>query len=146
MGATDGGWKFSSAKSTQAINIEEQSTNVKTTMQSQVFTVEGILAEDISRTLATVFNMTTAITAAATGVPGYETMTLTDQILEYAVVLQMANQLGFPRWLYVPSNTCLGNVDTELKRASAKRMYNSVFTSDCATSQIQIFNIIAPGT
>jgi hypothetical protein len=146
VGATDQGWKFSSDKTTQTINIEEQSAPVLTTMQAQVITVEGVLSEDISRTITTVYNMTTALTAPATGVPGYETLTLTDSVIEYAVVLQMANQLTYPRWLYIPSTTCLGNVDTELRRAAAKRMYSAVFTSDCPVGSIQIINIIAAGT
>lgn len=144
VGATDQGWKFGSNKSTQGINIEEQSANVKTTMTTQVFTVEGIAAEDISRTIALVYNMYIGLTSAATGSAGYETLTMTDDILEYAVALIMANKAGYPRWLYVPSNTCLGDVDTTLRRAAAKRMYNTVFTSDCDIAAIKMYNVTAP--
>jgi len=85
------GWKFSSNKSTNQINIEEQSASVKTTMSTQVFTVEGIAAEDVSRVIAVVYNMLIANVAAGTGNAGYETLTPTDLILEYAVALIMSN-------------------------------------------------------
>jgi len=146
VGATDQGWKFGSNKSTQPINIEEQSANVKTTMTTQVFTVEGVAAEDISRTLAIVYNMYITMVASGVGMAGYERMNLTDDILEYAVALIMANKAGYPRWLYVPSTTCLGDVDTTLRRASAKRMYNAVFTSDCDISAIQLLNVVSAGS
>lgn len=146
VGATDQGWKFSSNKSTNQIQIEEQSASVKTTMSTQVFTVEGVAAEDLSRIIATVYNMLVVTTAPGTGAAGYETLTPTDNIIEYAVALIMANAQGYSRWLYIPSTTCLGDVDTELRRAAAKRMYSAVFTSDCNIDAIKILNVIAPGT
>jgi len=145
-GGTDSGWKYTSSKNTQTITIEEQSTPVKTLMQSQVFTIEAVLAEDISRIRAIVYNMLQTTVAPATGVPGYEQLNMTDNVIEYAVTLVMQNALGLPMWVYIPSCTCLANVDTELHRASAKRMFNAVFTSDCAIQQIQTINFVAPGT
>lgn len=146
VGATDQGWKYGSAKTIQDITIEEQTTPVATTMSSQKFTIDGVLSEDISRTLQLVYNMTNTYTANGTGTAGYETLTATDAVLQYAVVLVMANQLTFPRWLYVPQNTCLGNVDTTLRRAAAKRMYSAAFSSTCPTASIKIYNVLQAGS
>jgi hypothetical protein len=150
VGATDQGWTWASTKALQDITIEEQSTLVARLMTSQSITVTGALSEDIARTLATVFNMTSAFTAAATTNPAYTTLTLSDTVIQYAVAVIMANTFGpapgYPRWLYIPSTTCLDNVTTPLRRAAAKRMYTAQFTSVCATSAIQVLEFNAPHT
>lgn len=146
VGATDQGWRYSSAKTTQDIMIEEQTTPVNTTLSSQKFTIEGVLSEDISRTLAVVFNMLNTYTANGSGTAGYETLALSDTIVNYAVALIMSNSLGYARWLYIPSTTCLANVDVTLRRAAAKHMYSAQFNSVCATSLIKIFNVLQAGT
>jgi hypothetical protein len=144
VGATDQGWTWASAKTLQSINIEEQSTLVAQLVTSQQFTVTGALSEDIARTLATVHNMLTAVTAGSSSNPAYTTLTLSDTPVQYAVAVIMANSFGYPRWLYIPIATCLDNVSTPLRRAAAKRMYSAQFTSICATGQIQVFEFTAP--
>ena len=144
VGATDQGWTWASSKTLQDITIEEQSTLVDRLVSSQQFTITGGLSEDISRTLALVHNMTTALTAAATTNPAYTTLTLSDTPTQYAVALIMQNFLGYPRWLYLPAATCLDNVSTPLRRAAAKRVYAAQFTSVCQTDLIQVFEFTAP--
>jgi hypothetical protein len=145
VGATDQGWTFASNKSTQAINIEEQSSPVAMEMTTQSITVSGALSEDISSTLAMAYNMLATATAPATGVPGYTTLNPTDTILLYAVALIMANRLGFPRWLYIPQTTCLANASGAFRRAAAKRMYTADFQSVCPIAAIQIYDFTALG-
>jgi hypothetical protein len=144
VGATDQGWTWAAAKTLQDITIEEQSTLIARLVTSQQFSVTAALSEDISRTLAMVYNMTTAFTAASASNPAYETLTLTDAVIQYAVTLIMANAQGFSRWLYIPEATCLDNVSTPLRRAAAKRIYAAQFTSVCPTAQIQVINVVAP--
>lgn len=144
VGATDQGWKFAANKSPNDINIEEQSASIATTLGSQKITVEGALSEDIEDTLAVVYNMTVQYVAAATGVPGYSELTLTDNVMDYALALIMANKDKRPRILYIPSVVSLSNAETTLRRASAKRMFPAVFSSTCATEEIKIVNITAP--
>ena len=146
VGATDQGWTWASAKTLQDITIEEQSSLVNRLVSTQQFTVTGALSEDIGRTLALVHNMTLAVTAPTSMTPGYETLTLSDNPIEYAVAVIMANNFGYPRWLYIPAATCLDNVSTPLRRAAAKRMYSAQFTSVCQINDIQVFNIVAPHT
>lgn len=146
VGATDQGWKWGAAKTVQDINIEEQTTPVATTINSQKITIEGALSEDISRTLALAFNMTNTYTANGAGIAGYETLLFSDTPIQYAVALIMANQLGKARWLYIPQVTSLANVDVSLRRSAAKRMYSVSFSSTCATTAIQLQNVLQNGT
>lgn len=139
VGATDQGWTVAASKTLQDITIEEQSTLVDRLVSTQQFTVTGALSEDISRTLAMVYNMTKATTAPGSTNPGYDTLTLSDIPTQYAVAVITLNALSYPRWLYIPASTCLDNVSTPFRRAAAKRMYSAQFTSVCATSAIQIF-------
>jgi hypothetical protein len=143
-GATDQGWTWAMNKTTQEITIEEQSTPLNTLVTAQTVTVTGALSEDIAKTLAMVFNMLTTVVAPTVSTPGYSALSLTDNTIEYAVALIMANNLGFPRVLYIPATTCLGNVSTVLRRAAAKRMYTAAFNSVCPTTSIQVFDITAP--
>jgi hypothetical protein len=146
IGATDQGWTWAAAKTLQDITIEEQTTLVNRLVTQQTMTVSGALSEDISSTLAIVYNMTNATTAATSTNPAYETLTLTDNPVTYAVALIMANKYTFPRWLYIPQATCLANVSAVFRRAAAKRMYAAEFSSICQTNLIQVINIIAPHT
>jgi hypothetical protein len=146
-GATDQGWQFSADKSTQTINIEEQSTPVATTITSQSVSLQAALSEDITRTLAMTLNATVAATAAVgSTVAGYDTITLSDLPTLYAVACVMQNVEGYGRIVYAPSWTSLSNVAVAFRRASEKRMYGVQFNTVCATNRIQIFNFTNPHT
>lgn len=144
-GATDQGWQFGANKSTQAINIEEQSTPTAVTITSQNVTIAGSLSEDITRTLNLALNATSAATAAATGVPGYDTLTLSDDPIEYAIAMVMQNAEGFGRIIYAPAWTQLSNASTTFRRAAAKRDYPVQFETVCATKDIKVYNFVTAG-
>lgn len=146
VGATDQGWKFNANKSTTKITIEEQSTPTGTTVGSQTASFEGALSEDISRTLQLAYNMLNVYTANSSGHAGYETLSLTDTPLTYAGALVMQNNLGFSRWASIPAATSLANVSADFRRANAKRMYAVTLESVCATSLIQVLNVLQRGT
>jgi hypothetical protein len=146
VGATDQGWKFGTNKSTQAITIEEQSTPVSQAITSQNVTIEGALSEDISRTLALAWNAYVTSTAAAAGVPGYDEVTLTDDVLYYAVCLVSSNDKGYPKWTYAPKWSQLSNASTDFRRAAGKHMYPVIFETLCKPSQITTVNFQAPGS
>lgn len=139
-GATDQGWQFGAEKNTQTINIEEQSTPVGTTITDQAVTISGALSEDISKTLTLALNATKATTAAATGVAGYDTITLSDVPLYYAVALVTTNAEGFGRIIYAPKWTQLENAEVAFRRAADKRNYGVQFATVCKTSDIKIIN------
>jgi hypothetical protein len=138
VGATDQGWTFASNKTTQDISIEEQSTPVLTEMTAQTMQITGAMSEDIDQTLKLAYNMTQVDTPPTSTDGGYSTLALSDNIIEYAVALIMANPKTLPRWLYIPTATCLGNVSAALRRAAAKRMYTATFSSTCESDQIII--------
>lgn len=145
-GATDQGWQAGADKSTQSISIEEQSTPVGTTITSQSVSLAGSLSEDISKTLALALNATLVATAATTSEPGFDTLTLTDEPIRYAVAAIMQNAEGFGRIIYAPSWTQLNNASVSFRRATDKRMYPVQFETVCKTSDIQIINFTAAKT
>lgn len=146
VGATDQGWKYGTNKSVNAINIEEQSTQVATTISSQSVTIEGSLSEDITQTLALAYNGLVATTAPGVSNPGYDVVSLTDTVLTYAVAMVTTNPQGLGRIIYAPQWTQLSNVSTDFRRASAKRMYPVQFATICKPSQIQVVNFTLPHT
>lgn len=145
LGATDQGWTWGGTKTTNDIYIEEQTTEVAKTVENQQISIQGALAEDISRTLALAYNMTNALTAASSGHAAFETLSLSDNVISYAVALVMSNNLGFPRWLYIPAATSLDTVTAAFRRANAKRMYAVTLTSICATTSIILENVVSRG-
>lgn len=146
VGATDQGWKYGTNKSTQSIDIEEQSTPVSTTINTQAVTFEGALSEDISRTLAVAWNALLTSVDATQANPGYDKLVLTDDILYYAVCLVTEHYNGKPRWIYAPKCSQLSNVSTDFRRANAKRMYSVSFATVCKPGQIETINFTSPPT
>lgn len=145
-GATDQGWQYATNKSTQAIQIEEQSTPVGETITTQGVTLQGSLSEDITRTLALAYNATVTSTAATDDDPGYDEIALTDTILYYAVLLVTTNAEGNPRWIYAPKWSQLAETSTAFRRAADKRMYPVAFQTLCKPGQIVVIEFTEPAT
>lgn len=143
VGATEQGWQLGADKSTQTINIEEQSTPVGMTLTSQAVSLQGNLSEDITKTLVLAMNATAVATAAATGSPGYDTIKLSDVPKYYAVLAVTTNAEGFGRIIYAPKWTSLGNVSASFRRAAGQRLYGVNFQTVCNTSDIEIINFTA---
>lgn len=142
-GATDQGWQFGADKSTQVINIEEQSTPVGTTITSQNVTLAAALSEDITKTLALALNASAVAVAKTTTKPGYDLITLSDDPIYYAVGMVTVNAEGFGRVIYAPKWTQLQNANVTFRRASDKRSYPAQFSTVCKPSEIQILNFTA---
>lgn len=145
-GATEQGWQLGADKSTQAINIEEQSTPVDTTLTSQAITLQANLSEDISKTLALSLNATMARVAATATVGAYDDLTLQDVPIYYAVAAVMQNAEGKGRILYAPKWTQLGNISAAFRRASGQRLYGASFATVCQTNQIRVLNFTSDHT
>jgi hypothetical protein len=144
VGATDQGWSYSVDKSTQTINIEEQSTPIATTISSQTVTVAGALSEDITKTLTLALNATSATTAASVGTQtGYDKITMTDDVIYYALGLVTVNKFGFGRLIYLPKVTQLSNPNVAFRRAADKRQYAVNFVSACPIDQIATYEFNA---
>lgn len=145
-GATDQGWTFGADKSTQQIQIEEQSTPVKTTLTTQSISIAGSLSEDVTRTLALALNGTSVATTAGASSPGYDTVHLQDEVIEYAVAMVTVNSQGFGRIIYAPRWSQLNNVSAAFRRAADKRMYAVQFSTTCDIEDIEIINFTAAPT
>lgn len=145
-GATDQGWSYGTNKSTTSITIEEQSTPVGTTIQSQAVTLAGALSEDISATLTLAYNGLSTSTVASTTSPGFDEITLDDVVHNYAVALLTTNAEGFGRIIYAPKWTQLSNITTAFRRASDKRTYPVEFATVCKPSEIVVVNFTAAKT
>ena len=145
-GATDQGWQFGANKSSQTINIEEQSTPVATTITSQAVTIAGALSEDVSATLTLALNATKAATTPGVSTPGYDTVSLSDTPIEYAVAMVTTNKEGFGRIIYAPRWTQLSNATVNFRRAADKRSYPVQFETVCNIDQIEILNFTAAHT
>jgi len=145
-GATDQGWQYATSKNTNVIQIEEQSTPVGETISSQGVELQGALSEDITRTLALAYNATVESTAAGADSPGFDTISLTDEILYYAVLLVTSNADDFPRWIYAPKWSQLSETSTSFRRAADKRMYPVAFQTLCKPSQIQVIEFTEAAT
>lgn len=146
VGATDQGWTYGTNKSTQKINIEEQSTEVGTTISTQSVTISGSLSEDISRTLALAYNGTLSSSAATANEPGFDVVALSDDVIYYAVAMLAQTNDGFPRIIYAPKWSQLANTTTAFRRAAKQRMYPVDFSTACKPTQIQVFNITSAKT
>lgn len=146
VGATEQGWQLGADKSTQTINIEEQSTPVDTTITSQALSIQGSLSEDISRTLALTLNATVTKVAPTATVGGYDDIALSDIPIYYAVAMVTTNAEGFGRIIYAPKWTSLGNVSAAFRRAAGQRLYGASFATVCQTNQIRILNFTSGDT
>lgn len=144
VGATEQGWQLGADKSTQTINIEEQSTPVDTTITAQAITLQGSLSEDITKTLALAMNASVSKVAPTATVGGYDLLVPQDTPIYYAVALVTTNAEGYGRIVYAPKWTQLGNISAAFRRAAGQRLYGVNFATVCQTNLIQTLNFTAP--
>lgn len=143
-GATNEGFKINVETSTTQITIEEQSTPVGETVESKAIGIEAALAESTMESMKYSWGGgTITTTAAASGTPGTEKMTLTDDIQYYTVVLETRNFNGFARRIYVPKVSVTGSGEVSFRRAADKQMFPVRFASLCKPTEIQIVDITA---
>lgn len=141
MGGTDEGFKVNVETSLTELMIEEQSTPVAQSVESRGITIEAALAEDTIENIKLAWNGGTI--AVGAGPPAKKTITLTDTINYWTIVLEMRNWMGFARRIYIPKTTINASGTTAFRRAADKRLYPLRITSICAPSQIQIVEFSA---
>lgn len=143
-GATNEGFKVNIEVSTTQITIEEQSTAVGNTVESKNIGIEAELAEDTVKTVQLAWGGgTITTTAASSGIPGTDKMSLVDDIVFWTVCLETRNKQGRARRLYIPKTTIIGSGETSFRRAADKRMYPIAVTSVCKPSDIKLVDITA---
>lgn len=144
-GATDEGFKLNVDTSTTTVTIEEQSTPVGETVEGKAIAIQAALAEDTMQSMRLSWGGSNiVVAAAASGVPGTEKMTLTDDIKYYTAILEMANKFGLARRIYIPKTSVTGSGDTAFRRAADKRLYPLSVSSICAPTEIEVVDVVAP--
>lgn len=144
-GATSEGFKVNVQTSTTQITIEEQSTPVGETVESKAISIDAILAEATMDAMRYSWGGGAVThTAAATGVTGKDTMSLTDDITYYTVILESRNFNGFARRLYIPKVSITGSGEVAFRRAADKQMFPVTAASLCKPAEIEVVDITAP--
>lgn len=143
-GATSEGFKVNVQTSTTQITIEEQSTPVGETVESKAISIDAILAEATMTAMKYSWGGSDIVhTAAATGVPGKDTMTLTDDITYYTTVLESRNFNGMARRLYIPKVSITGSGEVAFRRSADKQMFPVSAASLCKPTDIEVVDITA---
>ena len=146
-GATHEGFRANVDTSTTTVTIEEQSTPVGEYVESKGVTFEAALAEDTlgSMQLSWAGGVIT-VAAPTAALPGTSKMVLTDTIKYWAAILEMRNQFGLARRIFIPKASLTGSGETAFRRAADKRTYPIRVASVCKPTDIQIVDITAPKT
>jgi len=144
IGATDQGWQLGFNKSTQVIQIEEQSTPVGTTITTQSVQISASSAEDVANSIALAVNGTKTVTANTANTGGFTEVNPTDTVLYYAAAMVTTNPAGFGRIVYAPKFTSLDNATWNARRAAEKRMWPLQFSTVCKPSEIRIIEFTSP--
>lgn len=143
-GATDEGFKLNVDTSTTTVTIEEQSTPVDETVEGKSLSIEAALAEDTMIAMQNSWGGGTIVTtAAASAVPGKQVMPLDNNIKYVTATLEMKNNKGFARRIYIPKMSLYGSGETSFRRSAAKRLKPIRLTSLCPPDQIVITDITA---
>lgn len=146
-GATHEGYRANVDTSTTTVTIEEQSTPVGEYVESKGVTFEAALAEDTLASMQLSWSGGNITIAPATAtLPGTSKMTLTDTIKYWAAILEMRNQYGLARRIFLPKASLTGSGETAFRRAADKRTYPIRVASVCKPSDIDIIDITAPAT
>jgi hypothetical protein len=144
IGGTIGGVAVSAAPKMVSINIEEQSSDVDTKVDTQTIKVTAELSEETVNNLKLSFGGGIVTTvAAASGIIGKSTLALSDNKDLLSVGVDLLNSFGFFTRYYVPIVRSTGTLNVKMLRAKAQRSYMLELTAICPINQIQIVTMTA---
>lgn len=143
-GGTESGVQFNFNRNVTEHRIEEQSNPVLLTPESASIQVVVTLAEDTIENMKLAYGGGNIATqAAATGVIGKKTLTLSDTLQQLALGFEGINPQGFWRRVSIPNVMSAAQVGTPYRRSAGKRIYPVTFSAICAPSQVQIVDMTA---
>jgi hypothetical protein len=134
MGATEESFQLNSEVSLEQHYVEEQATPVATSKTSQAFSITASLAQD------TMQNMAWAWDGTITTSVNSDSLVLNTDVKVWAFGLEMQNELGFARRLFIPRATMTSGGATAFRRAASKRLYPITITAICKPEEILIRN------
>lgn len=139
VGGTEEGVNFAVGSDTNDIRIEEQSTPVLVTMNTRNIRILAVLAEDTVEMMKLAYGGGTIATqAAAAGVIGKKTLTLSETLDKLAAGFEGKSPQGFFRRVYIPEIISIADITTTYRRAANNRSYAVELRAICAVSAIQI--------
>lgn len=142
VGATDDGFKANVDTSVNDVTIEEQATPVAQTVTAKKVGITASLSEDSLESIRLSWGGgTIATVVAASAVAPKRTMPLADTVQYYSAVLEMANQVGLARRIYIPKVSITGSGDVAFRRAAGARLHPISISSVCKPSDIVITDI-----
>lgn len=146
-GGTEDGWKLTGNQSTTDHRIEEQASVVRQTLESRTFGIGASLAEDTLENIKYAFGGgTIVVTPGTAGAPTVKVFTLSDEVDEFAVGLDMQTAGGSfglaTRRIIIPRAVSAASVDTAFRRSAAKRLWPVAFVAVCKTSEIIVKDIV----
>lgn len=141
-GATEEGFTLNGEQSSTDHNIEEQAAPVKKTLDSRSLGIGAQLAEDTLNNVRLAFG---GGTITVTEDPDLGLLitrfTLSSNVDELAVGLDMATIDGKIRRIRIPTATSSENVEVNFRRAASKRLWPVQFVSTCREDEIDIIEI-----
>lgn len=142
IGATNDGFKANVATSVNDVTIEEQATPVAQTVTAKKVGITAALSEDSLESIRLSWGGGTINTVvASSGVAPKRTMALADTVQYYSAVLEMSNQAGLARRIYIPKVSITGSGDVAFRRAAGPRLHPIAISSVCKPSDIVITDI-----
>lgn len=138
-GFTEQGLTLNVNPNLQDINVEEQSTPVAVLVASKLVEIDVAFSEDTIENMKLSYGSgLIATVAAAVGITGKKTLSLSDTLDRLAVGFEGLNSFGFWRRAYFPTVLSVGSVQTVYRRAANNRSYPAKFRVISDPSQIQI--------
>ena len=144
IGAVEEGVQQAFSRATQEHNIENQSSAVLRTVTSSTIEISTSLVEQTMENMKLAYGGGTITqTAAAVGQPGKRRLTLSDELDFLSVILEGKNPEGFYRRYYIPRVVSTANVETNNRRAEAKKLLPVTLTAVCEITEIFVDDMVA---
>lgn len=147
-GATSEGVSLSVELENQPINIEESATPALIVGTNLNITVEADLAEDVMENMQLAYGAggTLATVAATATEPGYKRLTLSADLGELAIGLDMKLRSGLFRRIHIPHCNSVGTTETSYRRSENARTYPISIQSISDPEDIYIDEYMEPPT
>lgn len=144
VGATMNGLTFNFKRDVNDIMVEEQRVPVAKLTKATTFTFELELSEDTFPTMQLAYGGgTITTTAAVSGVPGYQNLTVSPELTLFSFGFETDNEYGYARRVLVPIVVCVSDAKTTFRRAEQQRTYNVSMESLVEVDQVTFRNVNA---
>lgn len=142
VGASQEGLTFGFSRDSSDITIEEQPNPVDVRTSSLAFNADVTLSEDTLQTMRIAYGGGTITTVAGSATEfGYEELTISDEMEDFAFGFEGENQHKLPRRVLIPVVKSVGDIETGYRRAEEQRLYAVSFRSLVPLKDVKIRNL-----